>query len=130
MSWIILAAIGIAFVAYVFYARRKKKMGSFRAKVVIENLRLWCSLVEDYRRKYPDDALSKKMSIGEEAVYMSEHSPQKEKVWLMAQENVKKMLLYHVQECRGGKVVRDWMEIYANNDQEAAEKLVGPNLRA
>jgi hypothetical protein len=127
--WIILTAIGIAFVAFVFYARRKKTMGSFRAEVVIEQLRLWRSMVEDYRRKYPDDALSKKMSVAEEAIYMAENSPQRDKVWEIAVANVKKMTLYHVQECKSGKAVRDWMEVYANSDQEAAKKLVGPNLR-
>jgi hypothetical protein len=127
--WIILTAIGIAFVAYVFSARRKKTMGSFRAEVVIEQLRIWRSMVEDYRIKYPDDALSKKMSVAEEAIYMAENSPQRKKVWEMAVANVKSMTLYHVQECKSGNAVRDWMEVYANSDQEAAKKLVGPNLR-
>jgi len=126
--WIILTAIGIAFVAYVFSARRKKTMGSFRAEVVIEQLRIWRSMVEDYRIKYPDDALSKKMSVAEEAIYMAENSPQRKKVWEMAVANVKSMTLYHVQECKSGNAVRDWMEVYANSDQEAARKLVGPNL--
>lgn len=128
MVWIILTAIGIAFVAYVFSARRKKTMGSFRAEVVIEQLRIWRSMVEDYRIKYPDDALSKKMSVAEEAIYMAENSPQRKKVWEMAVANVKSMTLYHVQECKSGNAVRDWMEVYANSDQEAARKLVGPNL--
>jgi hypothetical protein len=127
--WIILTAIGIAFVAYVFSARRKKTMGSFRAEVVIEQLRIWRSMVEDYRIKYPDDALSKKMSVAEDAIYMAENSPQRKKVWEMAVANVKSMTLYHVQECKSGNAVRDWMEVYANSDQEAAKKLVGPNLR-
>jgi hypothetical protein len=96
---------------------------------VIEQLRIWRSMVEDYRIKYPDDALSKKMSVAEEAIYMAENSPQRKKVWEMAVANVKSMTLYHVQECKSGKAVRDWMEVYANSDQEAAKKLVGPNLR-
>lgn len=128
MGWL-LAAIGLVLIICIFYARRKRKMGSFRAEVVIEQLRIWRSMVEEYRIKYPDDALSKKMSVAEEAIYMAEHSPQREKVWKMAVANVKKMTLYHVQECKSGKAVRDWIEVYANSDQEAAKKLVGPNLR-
>jgi hypothetical protein len=36
---------------------------------------------------------------------------------------------YHVQECKMGKAVGGWMGVYANSDLEAAEKIVGPNLR-
>jgi hypothetical protein len=104
-------------------------MGSFGAEVAIETLRLWREMVEDYRRKNPPDSISTKMSVVEEAAYMSVHSPLWKKVWLKARENVKKMNQYHVQECKGGKVIADWQEIYADNDQEAAEKVAGPNLR-
>jgi hypothetical protein len=39
------------------------------------------------------------------------------------------MTKYHVQECKMGKAVGGWVEVCANSDLEAAEKIVGPNLR-
>jgi hypothetical protein len=87
-------------------------------------------MVEDYRRTQPADSMSKGMSVVEEAYYMALHSPLKKKVWEIARANVKKMHKYHVQECEGGNAVGDWQEIYANSDQEAAEKVVGRNIRS
>jgi len=109
------------------YWRAKNR--AFRSEVIIENLRLWREMVEDYRRNYPDDSMSKNVSVTEEAVYMATHSPLRKKVMTKAWDNVKKMTKYHVQECRMGKAVGGWMEVYANSDLEAAEKIVGPNLR-
>ncbi len=123
------AVLILIITALVLLKYRKRKMGAFRAEVVIEQLRLWREMVEDYRRTQPADSMSKGMSVVEEAYYMALHSPLKKKVWEIAQANVKKMHKYHVQECEGGKAIGDWQEIYANGDQEAAEKVAGPNLR-
>jgi len=39
------------------------------------------------------------------------------------------MTKYHVQECKMGRAVGDWIEVYANSDLEAAKKMVCPDLR-
>jgi hypothetical protein len=114
-------------VLLVAYWRFRNK--AFRAEVMIETLRIWRGMVEDYRRKNPEDRMSKEMSVPEEAVYMATNSPLRKKVMTMAWDNVKKMSKYHVQECNSGKVVGGWIEVYANSDQEAAEKLVGRDIR-
>jgi hypothetical protein len=114
-------------VVSVLYWRAKNR--AFRAEVVIETLRIWRAMVEDYRRKNPDDKMSKEMNVVEEAAYMATHSPLRKKVMTMAWDNVKNMTKYHVQECKMGKAVGGWMEVFANNDAEAAEKVVGPDLR-
>src|SRR5947209_5000532 len=105
------------------------KSKAFRAEVSIECLRLWRGMVEDYRSKSPEDRMTRSMDVAEEAAYMATHSPLRMQVLKMAWDNVAKMTKYHVQECKGGVAVHDWEEIYANNDQEAAEKVAGPNLR-
>jgi hypothetical protein len=112
----------------ILYWRAKTR--AFRAEVAIENLRLWREMVEDYRRKYPDDSLSKEVNVVEEAVYFSTHSPLRKKVMAKAWANVRKMTKYYVQECKLGKAAGDWIAVYANSDLEAAQKIVvGLNLR-
>ena len=69
------------------------------------------------------------MTVFEEAAYLAMHSPLKMKVWMKARENVKKMRRYEVRECKFGKDVRPWQEIFANSDDEAATKLVSGQLR-
>jgi len=114
-------------IIWVLYWGTKNR--AFRAEVVIENLRLWREMVEDYRRKNPDDSMSRSVSVAEEAVYMATHSPLRKKVMTTAWDNVKKMTKYHVQECNMGKAVGGWVDVYAKSDVEAAQKIVGPNLR-
>ena len=58
-----LAGILIILVVRIFLKYRKRKMGAFRAEVVIETLRLWREMVEDYRRTQPADSMSKSMSV-------------------------------------------------------------------
>ena len=128
MTLLIAVAVLICLpVVSVIYWRAKNR--AFRAEVVIENLRIWREMVEDYRRKNPDDNMSKSMSVPEEAVYMATHSPHRKKVMTMAWDNVKKMSKYLVQECNMGKAVGGWQEIYANSDIEAAQKVVNGVLR-
>ena len=119
----------IILVVLIFLKYRKRKMGAFRAEVVIETLRLWREMIEDYRRTQPEDSMSRSMTVAEEAAYMAVHGPLRKQVWRIARANVKKMHKYHVQEYRDGKAVGDWQVIYANSDQEAAEKVVGRNIR-
>lgn len=128
MTLLIVVAVLICLpVGGILFWRSRNR--AFRAEVVVETLRIWREMVEDYRRKNPDDNISKTMSVPEEAVYMATHSPHRKKVMTMAWDNVKKMNKYLVQECNMGKAVGGWQEIYANSDTEAAQKVVRGDLR-
>lgn len=125
------AALVLICVPVIFVLFWRAKNRAFRAEVTIETLRLWRGMVEDYRSKNPKDRMTKGMSVPEEAVYMATHGPAqlRQKVMAMAWDNVKKMTKYHVQECRMGKGVGGWQEIFANSDEEAANKVVSGQLR-
>jgi hypothetical protein len=69
------------------------------------------------------------MDVAEEAAYKAIHSPLRNKVLAAAWSNVSKMKKYYVQKCKHGVAVADWLEIYANSEDEAAKKLVRGTLR-
>jgi len=128
MKWLAIAAVVVpaAFVSFVYW---RFKTRAFRAEVVIESLRLWREMVEDYRNQNPADAITERMSVAEEAVYMATHSSLRTRVWMKAWSNAKKMNRYWVQECRLGQPKEGWREIFAHTEDEAAGKLALGQLR-
>jgi hypothetical protein len=125
---LVLVLICVPVIGVLYWRARNR---AFRAEVVVETLRLWRGLVEDYREKNPPDRITEGMSVPEEAAYMATDGPVRvrKKVMAIAWANVKKMTKYHVQECKMGKAVGGWHEIYANSEQDAARKVVRGNLR-
>jgi hypothetical protein len=119
--------IGVAFVASIVIWRRRNR--DFRAEVVIETLRLWREMTQEYRDAHPFEEYS--VDVATEAVYMASQSGRAQKVIMArAWDNVKKMTKYQVQECDAGKNVGAWVMVYANDALSAAQKVtIGAELR-
>jgi hypothetical protein len=101
----------------------------FRVAVVLETLRLWREMTQEYRDAHPFEEYS--VDVATEAVYMASQSGRAQKVIMArAWDNVKRMTKYQVQECNAGKNVGAWVVVYANDALSAAEKVaIGTELR-
>lgn len=123
----VLIAVAVAFVASVFIWRRRN--AAFRAEVVIEMLRLWREMTQEYRDAHPFEEYS--VDVATEAAYMASQSGKAQKVVMArAWDNVKRMTKYQVQECDAGRNVGPWVMVYADDTLSAAQKCaVGAKLR-
>lgn len=122
----VFAVVAVA-VATIKFWRYKNR--DFRAAVVIENLRLWREIEQDYRNKHPFEAYD--VDVATAACYHALQSGRVQKAVLTrAWDNVKAMSKFFVQECCEGKNVRMPEVVYANSDLEAARTVVPrDNLR-
>jgi hypothetical protein len=119
--------IGVAFVASVVIWRRRNR--DFRAAVVIETLRLWRNIIQEYRDAHPFEEYS--VDVATEAAYNATKPGNAQKiVATRAWDNVKQMTKYRVQGCEEGKNVGASEIVYANTDLEAAQSVAfGVELR-
>ena len=101
----VLIVVSASSVASVFIWRRRNR--DFRAAVVIETLRLWREMTQEYRDAHPFEEYS--VDVATEAAYMASQPGRAQKVILTrAWDNVKKMTKYQVQQCDMGQNVGPW----------------------
>lgn len=108
MTWV---AVSLALVAILLGLLQLWRVRSraFRAEVVIESLRLWRELVQDYRDRHPEERT--KIGVAEEAAYMAVHSEHRQKVLLKAKA-----------ECDGNDEVL-CPEMYASSVRRVAHRV-------
>jgi hypothetical protein len=110
----------------IIWRRRNR---DFRAEVVIETLRLWREMTQEYRDAHPFEKYS--VDIATEAAYMASQPGKAQKVIMArAWDNVKRMTKYQVQECDAGRNVGTWVVVHARDALSAAQKVaIGAELR-
>ncbi|SRR5713226_5297718 len=123
-----LLVLGAAIAIFTSIKIWRFKNRAFRAAVMIENLRLWREMIQDYRDTHPEETYTVDVAI--EAAYNSVHNKSQKVMLTRAWDNVKKMTRFIVQECDQGRNIGPNETIYANSDIEAAQAVVyGCNLR-
>lgn len=124
----LLLVLAAALVIFASIKIWRFKNRAFRAAVIIETLRLWREMVQDYRNSHPEETYT--IDVATEAAYHATHSKSRKVILTRAWDNVKKMTKFIVQECVDGRNVGPSQTIYANSDIEAARVVVsGCELR-